>query len=648
MGIFNVGASALQAAQVALQTAGNNISNVNTPGYSRQNVVLQPVEGQFSGGGYIGKGVDLVTIQRNVNEFLIRQSALAGATSSSDAMRSDKLNQLQEIFQGGTNGLGASINEMLNSFSDVASAPTDLTARQVVLTRIDETAARLRSTSASLDDLYNGIRQELEQKIAAINTISGNLAAVNEQIARAHGTGQTPNDLLDRREQLVRELNQLVQTSQVPADDGTLSIFIGGSQALVLGTTASTVSLGPDDFADALSGKLVITRGSFSTSLDEETLRGGEVPSLLRFVNTDLNAARNQLGRLTTALAESMNAQHHLGLDLAGNAGGDLLSTTTFTGLNVLTPQAPVSPNPGTGAITLGIADVTQFVPSDYEVQFSNATDFTITRRSDGKVTTHTGAAPGTITLDGLNITVAAGTANGDRFLLKPFSTSASNIQAQFSSPTSLAVASPIASTAASANRGSLVLKNLAATGSAAPLGTSYRVDFTVVAGVTQYSVVNTTGPATVVSATNFVPGQAISYSPGAGLPGFSITLTGAAVNGDSFTVQTNAHPRLDAGNATAMMNLRDVPTFDGANLSDGYANILADIGTRAQSAQYSAQVSQTIANNLEKDRTGISGVNLDEEAAKLLQFQQSYQASAKIIQVAQTVFDTLLQNLAR
>lgn len=648
MGILNVGVSALQATQVALQTTGNNISNVNTPGYSRQSVVLQPLQGQFSGGGYIGKGVDLVTIQRNVSDFLTRQSALASATSSSDAMRSDKLNQLQEIFQGGTGGLGAAINAMLNSFSDVASAPTDLTARQVVLTRIDETASRLRAASSSLDDLHNGIRQELTQKIASINTIASNLAKVNDQIARAKGTGQTPNDLLDHREQLVRDLNQLVQTSQVQADDGSLSIFIGGSQALVLGTTASTVSLARDDYADALSGKLQITRGGLSSTVDENSLRGGEVPSLLRFVNTDLNAARNQLGRLTTALAESMNAQHRLGLDLSGNPGGNLLSTTTFSGLNVLTPQPPAPANTGTGSITLGIANVTQFVPSDYEVQFSNATDFTITRRSDGKVTSYTGAAPGTVTLDGLNITIAAGTTNGDRFLLKPFSTSASNIQAQFSSPASLAVASPIAATANSANRGSLALKSLLATGSATAIPT-YRIDFTVAAGVTQYSVVDTSGPTTVVPATNFVPGQAIAYQPaGAGQPGFSLTLTGAAANGDSYTVKPNAYPRLDAGNASAMMNLRDVPTFDGANLSDGYASILADIGTRAQSAQYSAQVSKTIANNLEKDRTGISGVNLDEEAAKLLQFQQSYQASAKIIQVAQTVFETLIQNLAR
>jgi flagellar hook-associated protein 1 len=232
MGILNIGTRALQANQTALQTAGNNIANVNTPGYSRQSTVLQSVEGQFTGGGYIGKGVDVITIQRNFSEFLTRQSTLAAAVQSSDAARSDKLNQLQNIFPGGASGLGSAISEMLNSFADVASAPTDLTARTVSLTRIDETAARLRASSQALDDLQLGVDQELRQKASAINTLAQGIADVNNQIAAAKGTGQPPNDLLDRRDQLVRELNQYVQTTSIPADDGSVGIFFGGQPTL--------------------------------------------------------------------------------------------------------------------------------------------------------------------------------------------------------------------------------------------------------------------------------------------------------------------------------------------------------------------------------------------------------------------------------
>ena len=222
MGILNVGTQALLANQLALQTAGNNISNVNTPGYSRQNVVLATVPSQYSGSGFIGKGVNALTIQRNFSEFLTRQSTLAGSTQAADATRADKLKQLEGLFQGGSSGLGASINDMLNAFSDVASAPTDLTARTVALTRVDEAAARMRSAALQITDLQRGVSEELTQKVNNINSLAKDVASVNKEVARAMGSGHSPNDLLDRRDQLVRELNQYIQTTSVAADDGCL------------------------------------------------------------------------------------------------------------------------------------------------------------------------------------------------------------------------------------------------------------------------------------------------------------------------------------------------------------------------------------------------------------------------------------------
>ena len=131
-------------------------------------------------------------------------------------------------------------------------------------------------------------------------------------------------------------------------------------------------------------------------------------------------------------------------------------------------------------------------------------------------------------------------------------------------------------------------------------------------------------------------------------LADWSLTLQGTPAVGDTITVNTNLFPTLSSGNATAMMNLRDVAMFDGAALTDGYAGLISQIGIRTQSAEYASLVSSSIATNVERDRAGVSGVNLDEEAASLLQFQQAYQASAKMIQVAQNIFDTLIQNLGR
>jgi len=798
MSVLNVATRALMANQTVLQTTGNNIANVNTPGYSRQTTVLQTVEGQFTGGGYIGKGVDVLTIQRNYSEFLTRQSALAGATSAGDTTRADKLKQLESIFPGGSSGLGAAVNDMLNAFSDVASAPTDLTARTVALTRVSETAARMRSSSQSLDDLQLGVKQEITQKLDAINSLAKNIASVNDRIARAQGNGQPANDLLDQRDQLVRDLNQYVQTSSIAATDGTVGIFLGGSQALVLGNVASTLTASIDDFNDPLKTKVALIRSGQSITLDENNLGGGEVSGLLRFQNTDLAEGRNLLGRLTLAISTSMNDQHRLGLDLDGNQGGNLFTPTVFGTGNILRPAAPATANSATaGNLTLEIADVTQFAASDYQVDFATPTTGSITRRSDG-VSTAFQFTPGDAftngtflfsnpangnyeltEIDGLKLGSVTSSApiSGDRFLIKPFSTSASNISAEFSTPRALAVASPIAGKMGTTNTGSLQLTSLSARSNpptnvpvsirfmgpnsyirsdefpaldfnnpanfalftphtytsgqaieysqatkyptatipfsastiAAPGNPIFSVDNLTVTGATvagesyvvdilsvgldpflgapwgraSYNITGsttgTTGPITsplfdynlpisIAIADASMPGlsmdlagdvragDSVTIAPASFtqpvLSNWSLTLQGSPKTGDTFSIfdikdtasNNGINLTLSAGNATAMMNLRDTVMFDGSALTDGYASMISQIGIRTQSANYSADVSNSIAANLEKDRTGVSGVNLDEEASKLLQYQQAYQASAKVIQVAQGIFDTLMQ----
>ena len=681
-GLLNVGTRALQANQIALQTAGNNIANVNTPGYSRQSVVLQSVPGQNFGNGYIGKGVGVETIQRNFSTFLNRQSALASTTASADSTRLEKLTQLEGVFEGGSTGLGAAVSDMLNSFSDVASAPGNLTARTVVLTRLDETASRMRAASQSLDDLQQGVSQEITEKVTSVNNLAQSIANMNGQIARSQGSGQPANDLLDKRDQLVRDLNQYVQTTSIAADDGTVGIFLGGSQALVLGTNASTVSIVKDAFNDPLKSKLAIDRDGQSIILDEKMLGGGEVSGLLRFQNTDLAEGKNLLGRLALAIGTSMNDQQKLGLDLDGNKGADL-----FT-LNALPNGLPATGNTGNASIAMAVqttptSGTSSFIASDYELTFSNATSGTVKRQSDGVLTTFsftpgTAGSNGTFlfqnpttnlndlpALDGLVMTAPPATtttstapAAGDHFMLKPFSAAANDISSAFSTPRSLAMASPVAGSMSTSNTGTLQQVSVLAHSNPA-LVTPLTLKFI---GTNQYirsddanyaNYPDLTGTLTQPTPYSYAAGQPIESSLTTPLTGWSATLKGSPKAGDTFTVvpldTTNtADLKLNAGNASAMMGLRDKAMFDGAALTDGYAGLIAQIGTRAQSAKYSADVSSSIATSLEKDRTGVSGVNLDEEAAKLLQYQQAYQASAKMIQIAQSIFDTLIQTVGR
>lgn len=691
MGIMEIGTRALQANQVALQTAGNNIANVNTVGYSRQTAILETVPGQFTGGGYIGKGVAVQTIKRNYSEFLTRQSTMASATASADNTRSDKLKQLEGIFEGGPNGLGASISDMLNSFSDVASAPTDLTARTVTLTRIDETASRMRAASQRIDDLQIGVSQELTEKITAVNALAKSIGQVNDQIAKVQGQGQPPNDLLDRRDQLITQLNRYVQTTSIPADDGTVGVFIGGSQALVLGTSVAEIRLVKDEFGDLLKSKLAVVRNGSAVVMDENSLSGGEIPGLLRFQNEDLVEGRNLLGRLTMAISQSMNEQHHLGLDLDGNPGGDLFSAPTFDGNNVLIPKQypspapPVKLNTGNMTLSLNISDPTKFAASDYEINF-DATGLagSIKRLADGKLTNFTVDAPTREfrfqdpasavpsfterSIDGIGVTAPpppplpltiAG--SGDRYLLKPFSTSASNITAQFSTPRALAVASPVVGIMGSANTGSLQQISVVARGPNppnvptipfTPVTLNFLDPYTYTRSDDGSATIFTYTPGDAIEGTlpDLPPGTPLVYSNP--LDQWSVKLQGQPKAGDTFTINalknTSADPKLNSGGALAMANLRDKATFDGAAMTDGYAGLMSQIGIRTQSSSFAATVSSTIAANLERDRTAVSGVNLDEEAAKLIQFQQAYQASAKMIQIAQNIFDTLIQGLGR
>ncbi len=631
--LLSIGTGALLSNQQVLRTTGNNIANVNTAGYSRQNVQLESIEGLYQGAGYYGRGVDAATVLRSHSEMLTRQIALTGAVAAADEKRLDQLRKLEDLFQGGPTGLGAAVGDMLNAFSDVANAPADLTARTVVLARTDELAARFRSVTGNLNNLREGLQLELASNVRMVNSLATRIAETNREIRNQQGVGHTPNDLLDKRDELIRELNTIVQTTSIPASDGTIGLFVAGSQPLVLGTTVAPVTLERDAFGDPLQSKLTIQRDGLSVVLEESTMGGGALSGLLRFNNTDLADAGNLLGRMALSLATVLNQQHRLGLDLSGNPAGDLLT------LGPIPDAIPALANGGTASIQVAVqtgpvSGAPGLAPSDYEVVFTGAAAGSIRRLTDGQVTLF-GSVPAQV--DGLDLQVT-GTANaGDRFMVTPFRQVTNNIDVAFASPRSLAVASPVVASAGVANQGSLTLQTLLPQQANANLAQTVTLTFTA-AGSFDVAGTGTGNPSGVA----FVPGQPINYN------GWALTLKGTPQVGDTYTVQANAFPAVDAGNAHALLAIRDQALFDGAATTDGYAGLLSAIGVRVQSAGFASAVSQSISANAVSDQATLAGVNLDEEAAKMLQFQQAYQASARMLQVAQTMFDTLLQNLAR
>lgn len=657
MSLLNVGARALLANQVALQTVGHNIANVNTPGYSRQHTVQQTVQGQYTGSGYIGQGVDVQSILRNQNDLLTRQATSAASVGAGDSARLTRLQQLQEVFAGGKSGLGASINDMMNAFSDVVTSPTDLTARSVAMARMDETGKRMVGASERLDEISSTVRDQLGGGVRMINQLSQSIAGINEQIARATGNGQPPNDLLDQRDQMIRDLNQYVQTTQVAANDGSVSVFVAGSQPLVLGNKAGTVSIGEAQDFGAAGGQLHLSFQQPGTSnkveLSDSMLGGGEVAGLLRFHNSDLAEGKQLLNRMAGAISLSMNAQNQLGLTLDGKPGKSL-----FTDIAPLQPIAS-STNTSAATLNLTISDRTKLPAASYMVAFSSGTTGTITTQPGGQPEAFGGAAPqptlaGFFADKGFAVALGGTPNANDKFLVDPLQGAAGKMQAQQFSPSQLAAASPVNAAMGPSNAGSLQLVSLNASGAPAaldPPAVAGGITLTFNAGPPlQYSATGNTASGAAISQTGiYTPGEAIAFPQG-----FEITLNGTPKTGDSVTLGNALAPtygdsyQRNSGNASALLGLRDQTMFDGAAMSDGFAGAMAQVGTRTQSAQFASTLSTTMANNLETDRMAVSGVNLDEEASRLIQYQQAYQASAKMIQIAQSIFDSLLQTVAR
>ncbi len=385
-GLLTLGARAMFANQAALQTIGQNIANANTAGYSRQSVVLTTSPGQFTGAGFFGKGVDVETVVRSHNEFLTKEAVSAKSTASADATRAEQLSRMEKIFATGTDGLGYAASQFLNAMVDVTSRPNDPSARQVALGRASELATRFSNAGQQVTDLQAGVVSDLKASVTVVNQLAQQIANVNDQIAKTRGSGHTPNDLLDQREKLISQMGEYIAVTTVPADDGTVGVFIGGGQRLVLGNQASALQVTADAY-DAQRAVLSLKEGNINRALDESVLTGGSMSALLSFQNHDLQDARNMLGQLAAAIGTRVNEQNALGLDLSNPAGQ---GAAIF---NVATPRtlpAATNARDANGAFVSGvqasIVDAGQLQASSYMLTSDSAGSYQLTRLSDGMV----------------------------------------------------------------------------------------------------------------------------------------------------------------------------------------------------------------------------------------------------------------------
>lgn len=617
--LLNIGASGLNAAQVALTTVGNNISNVNTTGYSRQTVVQTEAISQSGTSMYtIGSGVNVQSVQRAYSDFLT--SALW--TSNSSMQRASTTNDLATTLNNALSASGnlqSALDSFYGAFSTVANTPGVASSRQSALGDAGQLATTFNTLGQQLTQQQTQVNSQISTTVDSINNVSANLASINAKI-HAAGTN-VPNDLLDQRDNLVQTLSGYIGVSAYTQSDGTISVYASSGQALVSGDKSYALSTGNNQYDPTRTEVLDSTGNVVSGKIS-----GGTLGALLDYRTNVLDPVQNQLGQAAVALATSVNTQQSKGLDLNGNQGGAMFSVPAPTVLQSNTNQ-------GSGAVSASITDASKLTGSDYTLSYDGSNWNLAT--TAGQSVAMTANPDGTYSADGMTFALSGSAQAGDSFQIQPTRAAATGLTMTMTDPNGIAAAAALNATAATSNTG---------TGAIGAVTVTDPTNAALLSGATlsfptsgSYQV--TDGAGNVLSSGSYAAGQTISAN------GWSVTPSGTPAANDSFSIGANSNGLNDTSNALALAALADAKVLNGGTQSvvDAYGTLTTTIGTVGSNAASNLTTQTSLYNNAMSAQQSVSGVNLDEEAANMVKFQQAYQASAQVISAAQTIFTSLI-----
>ncbi|MDA9044073.1 hypothetical protein N9H56_05935, partial [Pseudomonadales bacterium] len=543
--------------------------------------------------------------------------------------------KLDDMLAEQEGGVATQFERLFSSIQDVSNNPSATPERQVLLGEAGALATQFRQLDTAMAAMNDQVNVRLDSMVQEINAIAKNVALLNDKIdsARAGSAGQPPNDLLDQRDLMLQNLSEYIGVTVTEQSNGQVNILVGTGQPLVVGTRYEALALGPGRY-DSVAFEIEIEQVAGNSIPITESISGGIMQGLLRFRDETLNGARQELGLLAAGVTETFNAQHKLGLDLTGAAGG-----------NFFAPIAPVAAsdyqNSGTSVASVAITDITKVQPTDYKLYY-NGTQWQLTNQKSGEI--NTGQGP--FTVDGLNIEVTAGANIGDSFLIRPAYSAASSFKVEITEPGKIAAAAPLVASAPITNQGDAKInsiENVNMTG--IPLGDAVTMTyganalgagqpgFTLTGGVTgtiAYNPINESGGKTVTLAN---------------LGGGTLQLAGVPAEGDTLVIANNGSGGGDNRNALRLSGLQSTGLLlnSAASYQDMFASTVSSVGIQTRQATTSAETQSTLQAQAEQSLNSLAGVNLDEEAANLLKFQQAYQATAQMVSSANEMFNTLL-----
>jgi flagellar hook-associated protein 1 FlgK len=626
-GLLSIGASALDAAYTALQTTGNNIANADTAGYSREVTSFTPQISASVGGMYLGTGVQVDAISRVYSNFLGQQTNLAQAGASQADSTATLTGQINSLFSDTSTGLGASMDNFFTQMQALTANPSNSATRVTTLSAAQQMASQFNNYYAQLQSMSQSTKEQIAGQISTVNTTVAQIARLNDQISLATASGQSPNTLLDERNQDILTLNKSIGVTTTTQDNGAIDLYLANGQPLLVGDQTSALTMGQDP-KNAQS--VVVGTGSGNTinALDPSNSGGGAIGALLQFQAQTIPDMENQIGRLAVTLSSQMNALQTQGTDQNGTTGGNFFSTPTITA-----SAASTNSDASTVSLSASYSDVTQLQASNYQLSVNNGS-YTLTQLSTGTQTTYSSLP---ITVDGMTLSLNGTPASGDSFYIQPVQFGAANLSVALTDGSQIAAASPLQATVAATNAGSLAVGNLGL--QALPANPNANANDTV--------TLNFTSPTqyTYTDANTGVTSAVQTYSPGASIDvnGWALTLTGTPANGDSATVAPSGSGSGDARNAGLMAQLQGQGIVNGSTLDEAYSGVVANVGSLASTATTNQTSADAMLQNATTAESSVSGVNLNEEASSLLQFQQQYQAAAQMITASNTVFTSLL-----
>lgn len=672
-GLIGIGLTGILSHQAALNTTGNNITNANTPGYSRQEVVFETQPGGASGAGNVGSGVNVNDIRRIADAFISEQLRSDSSLFNEQDTLSKELSRLDNLLGGESTGLNNALNNFFASLQSAAEDPAALPQRQLVLSEAQGLINRFQALNSSFIQQQQSVNSQMQASTSDANALLASIAELNLAISETPGLaqGNEPNALLDKRDEKLRELSELMKIRVVPAEGGQINVQMTNGQALVVGNQASTLSTEAND-EDSSMLKFTLTSGGRTRDVTEQIV-GGELGGLRQFMSEGLEPAFDELGRIALALSDQINHQHQIGMDLEGDLGGLFFTdiNSRSAQLNRVSPNADNQP-PKSGVVAVEITDSKALTAGSYTLRFTgnNGTNFELVDRASGEVVRQGSLPtplPADISMPGFNVRIESGAfEQGDSFLVRPTRSAATDIALEVEREEELAFASPIKAEAGSGNSGNGVISQGTMMDVKNPLTNVPLSEFTTrgelspplivrFTSATEYDILDASDPTNPQPLNPPVTGQTFQngisnklFSEDPQDPnyrGFQFEISGNPQANDVFQINYNTDGISDNRNAQFLGGLATANTMNGGNQSftEAYGGLVGQVGVTTRQAQLDVDAGQALLEQTTNQRESMSGVNLDEEAGRLIQYQAAYNASAQVMSVAQDLFDTLL-----